>query len=104
MLERHFVGIDVTQAALEVALRLVLMVLEATGGLEVPLTSALAAGLVVVEVNPSQARDFAKAIGQLAKPDALGAGRWPCGAGRASCPPPHQVKLLDLRAALHPCG
>ena len=81
MLERHFVGIDVTQAALEVALR-----------------------LVAVEVNPSQARDFAKAIGQLAKPDALGARRWPCGAGRASCPPPHQVKLLDLRAALHPCG
>jgi len=47
-----------------------LIVLEATGGVEVPLTGALAAtGLPVVVVNPRQIRDFAKAIGQLAKTD-----------------------------------
>jgi len=45
-----------------------LIVLEATGGLELPLTGALAAaGLPVVVVNPRQIRDFAKATGQLAK-------------------------------------
>ena len=48
--------------------------LEATGGLEVPLVSALAAaGLPVVVVNPRQVRDFAKATGRLAKTDALDA-------------------------------
>lgn len=51
-----------------------MIVLEATGGLEVPLTSALAAaGLPVVVVNPRHVRDFAKASGQLAKTDALDA-------------------------------
>src|SRR3954454_3792646 len=51
-----------------------LMVLEATGGLERLVTSALAtAGLPVVVVNPRQARDFARATGQLAKTDALDA-------------------------------
>jgi transposase len=51
-----------------------LVVVEATGGLEVPLTAALAAaGLAVAVVNPRQVRDFAKAIGQLAKTDALDA-------------------------------
>lgn len=51
-----------------------LIVLEATGGVEVPLTGALAAtGLPVVVVNPRQIRDFAKATGQLAKTDALDA-------------------------------
>jgi transposase len=45
------------------------LVLEATGGLEVPLASALAvAGVPVAVVNPRQVRDFAKATGQLAKP------------------------------------
>ncbi len=95
-----FVGIDVAKAHLDVALRptgtherltndedgiahLVtrlaaarptLIVLEATGGLEVPVTAALvAAGLAVAVVNPRQVRDFAKAIGQLAKTDALDA-------------------------------
>jgi transposase len=48
--------------------------LEATGGMEIPLTSALAtAGLPVVVVNPRQVRDFAKASGHLAKTDALDA-------------------------------
>ena len=92
------VGIDVSKARLEVALRpsadrwtvshdeagitaLVarlgaispaLIVLEATGGLEGALTGALvAAGLPVVVINPRQARDFAKATGQLAKTDAI---------------------------------
>jgi transposase len=51
-----------------------LVVLEATGGLEVPATAALAAaGLPVAVVNPRQVRDFAKAVGQLAKTDALDA-------------------------------
>ena len=50
------------------------VLLEATGGLEVPLASALAAaGLPVVVVNPRQVRDFAKATGRLAKTDALDA-------------------------------
>jgi len=51
-----------------------LIVLEATGGLERAATAALAtAGLPVVVVNPRQARDFARATGQLAKTDALDA-------------------------------
>ena len=50
------------------------VVLEATGGLELPAVAALAAvGLPVVVVNPRQVRDFAKAIGQLAKTDTLDA-------------------------------
>ena len=95
-----FVGIDVAKAQLDIALRpsgerwsvpndtngvttLVermqtlqptLIVLEATGGLERLVTSALAtAGLPVVVVNPRQARDFARATGQLAKTDAVDA-------------------------------
>ena len=94
------VGIDVSKAALDIAIRptgqhwqiphtndaihdlasqLVslhpfLVVLEATGGLEIPLTGALAtAGLPIVVVNPRQVRDFAKAIGKLAKTDAIDA-------------------------------
>lgn len=51
-----------------------LIVLEATGGLEVPVTATLAAaGFAVAVVNPRQVRDFAKAVGQLAKTDALDA-------------------------------
>jgi transposase len=95
-----FVGIDVSKAQLDVALRptadrwhvsndepgiatLVerlrtiqptLVVLEATGGLEVPVTGALAeAGVPVVVVNPRHAREFAKATGRLAKTDPLDA-------------------------------
>jgi transposase len=50
------------------------IVLEATGGLERLVPSALAtAGLPVVVVHPRQARDFARATGQLAKTDALDA-------------------------------
>ena len=95
-----FVGIDVAKAQLDVAVRpsgerwavpndadgvvtLVerlqplhptLIVLAATGGLERVATAALAtAGLPVVVVNPRQARDFARATGQVAKTDALDA-------------------------------
>ena len=95
-----FIGIDVAKAQWDIALRpagerwsvpndaggvatLVdrlqalqptLIVLEATGGLERLVTSALAtAGLPVVVVNPRQARDFARATGPLAKTDALDA-------------------------------
>ena len=50
------------------------MLLEATGGLELPLVAALAAeALPVVVVNPRQVRDFARATGTLAKTDALDA-------------------------------
>jgi transposase len=51
-----------------------LIVLEATGGLEMPCVGVLAAeGLPVVVVNPRQIRDFAKATGRLAKTDAIDA-------------------------------
>jgi transposase len=50
------------------------VVLEATGGYEVPVAAALAAaGLPVAIVNPRQVRDFARATGRLAKTDALDA-------------------------------
>lgn len=50
------------------------VVLEATGGLETRLASALAAaGLPVAVVNPRQVRDFARASGTLAKTDRLDA-------------------------------
>lgn len=51
-----------------------LVVLEATGGFETVVTAALAgAGLAVVVVNPRQIRDFARAMGRLAKTDRLDA-------------------------------
>ena len=57
-----------------VALRPALIVLEATGGWETRVTAALhTAGLPVVIINPRQVRDFAKAVGQLAKTDRLDA-------------------------------
>jgi transposase len=95
-----YVGIDVSKAMLDVAVRpihqrwsvangekgfnrlvrrlktlsLALIVLEATGGLELPVVAALGtAGLPVVVVNPRQVRDFAKATGKLAKTDLLDA-------------------------------
>lgn len=51
-----------------------LVVLEATGRLEIPAAVALcAAGIPVAIVNPRHVRDFARASGQLAKTDALDA-------------------------------
>src|SRR5258708_19115661 len=95
---RRFVGIDVAKAALdvfigsagtafsvandEVGVRELLrqmkpadfVILEATGGLETPVASALAAaGIAVAIVNPRQVRDFARATGKLAKTDRLDA-------------------------------
>lgn len=100
----HFVGIDVSKDHLDIAVRPIgrlspdhwttpndeggigevvsrlresrptLVVLEATGGLELPLVAGLAAAaLPVVVVNPRQARDFAKATGKLAKTDKVDA-------------------------------
>lgn len=51
-----------------------LIVLESTGGYQRVLVAALAAaGLPVVVVNPRQVRDFARAMGVLAKTDAIDA-------------------------------
>ena len=51
-----------------------LVVLEATGRFErLAATSIASAGIAVAVVNPRQARDFAKAIGQLAKTDKIDA-------------------------------
>ncbi len=96
----NFIGIDVSKRTLEVAVhessyrfrcanqendfaKLIAelfalhpqrIVLEATGGLEIPATAALhGAGLPVVVINPRQVRDFAKALGHLAKTDRLDA-------------------------------
>lgn len=100
MTTEAFIGIDVARDSLEVAsrpagdhwqvannpagiaalvsrlqpLRPTLIVLEATGGLELPVLAALgSAGLPVVAVNPRQVRDFAKATGKLAKTDSIDA-------------------------------
>ena len=98
--EATYVGVDVAKAQLDVAVRPsgarwtvshdeagirqlvarlktqapVMVLLEASGGLELPLVAALAAEAVpVVVVNPRQVRDFARATGKLAKTDALDA-------------------------------
>ena len=98
--EATYVGIDVAKANVDVAVRptgdgwvvpnddagirhLVsqlktleptLVLLEASGGFELPLVAALAAEAVpVVVVNPRQVRDFARATGRLAKTDTLDA-------------------------------
>jgi len=99
-MSKSFVGIDVSQRVLDVAvhptceqwqvlndlggltalalrlqtLKPALVVLEATGGLERPIVQALHdARLPVAVVNPRQVRDFAKALGRLAKTDRLDA-------------------------------
>jgi transposase len=52
-----------------------LVVMEATGGYQAALACALqAGGYTVAVVNPRQARDFAKAMGYLAKSDRIDAG------------------------------
>jgi transposase len=95
-----FVGVDVSQAQLDVSLRPTgtlwsypntcagieqfiqaigplcprLIVMEATGGLERDLIAQLRAhGLPGVVVNPRQVRDFARSVGRLAKTDQLDA-------------------------------
>jgi transposase len=95
-----FVGIDVSKAQLDVAvgqdgetwqagndplgiqrsverlrhLAPARIVVESTGGLELPLVAELyAAGLPVALVNPGRVREFARSLGQLAKTDRLDA-------------------------------
>lgn len=97
---QYFIGIDVSKDSLDVAvlptgeilkvsndedgiqalvkrskeLGPMLIVLEATGGWETPAAAALAANALPVSViNPRKARDFAKALGKLAKTDAIDA-------------------------------
>ena len=97
---RVTVGIDVAKATVEVAisgrqktlalsndeagyaallaelssLNVGLVLLEATGGFELACATALQlAGLAVAVVNPRQARDFARAMGYLAKTDRIDA-------------------------------
>ena len=65
-----------------------LIVMEATGGLERDLACALqAAGFAVAVVNPRQARDFARAMGYLAKTDRIDA---------------HALAVLAQMLARHP--
>ncbi|MBA3075055.1 MAG: IS110 family transposase [Anaerolineae bacterium] len=96
----EFVGVDVSKATLDVASRTSneykqfrndptgiqelidwlkflqpeLIVLEATGGLELPFVAELAyVKMPVAVVNPRRIREFARSIGQLAKTDKLDA-------------------------------
>lgn len=100
MSTERFVGIDVSKNTLDVAIRPdgthtqvpntddgfdqlvallgplgpVLIVLEATGGYQRRVVAALSlAKLPVVVVNPARAREFAKALGHLAKTDKVDA-------------------------------
>jgi transposase len=99
VMDACFVGIDVSKAQLDghvlgqqsfqhpnspagiariVALlqplAVTLVVVEATGGLEVPIARALQkAQIPVAVINPRQGRDFAKASGRLAKTDRIDA-------------------------------
>jgi transposase len=100
MAELYYAGVDVAKDTLELALgpsasvesfanepaghdllvkrlleqQVALLVLEASGGYEFALACTLqAAGLAVAVINPRQARDFAKAMGYLAKTDAIDA-------------------------------
>jgi transposase len=73
------------------------IVLEATGGLETPVTAALAAaGLPVAVVNPRQARDFARATGHLAKTDTIDA-RLLARLGQSLAPPVRPLKDEETR-------
>ena len=72
-----------------------LVVLEATGGMEMTLAGELVASqLGIAVVNPRQVRDFARAAGKLAKTDTLDAhalgpfcpGNAPCLQAPARCP------------------
>lgn len=78
-----------------IALRPALIVLEATGGLERAVVATLhRAGLPVVVVNPRQVRDFARALGQLAKTDRLDA-RVLAHFAAAIKPPPRPLKSQE---------
>lgn len=75
-----------------------LIVIEATGGLEVRSATELASkGLPVAVINPRQARDFAKATGQLAKTDLVDAAVLAAFA-KAIRPQARPLKDADTRA------
>jgi transposase len=87
---------EIVRRLIEVAPTLIVM--EATGGLEIRLASELAArGLPVAVINPRQARDFAKATGQLAKTDQVDAAGLAAFA-RAIRPAIRPLKDADTRA------
>jgi len=66
-------GMDSLLARLA-AFKVSLVLMEATGGLEAAAASVLqAAGYAVAIINPRQARDFARSLGQLAKTDSIDA-------------------------------
>lgn len=68
------------------------VIVEATGGLEMPLVQSLATcGIAVIVINPRQVRDFAKATGRLAKTDKLDAHIIAC-FGAAVKPEPRALK------------
>jgi transposase len=96
--ENKFIGIDVSKTTLDVFVRPIkntfsisnnrqgikklvkeikkitpqLIIAEATGGMEKPMVKELQLkNMPIVVVNPRQVRDFAKAIGRLAKTDKL---------------------------------
>lgn len=129
---QRFVGVDVSKATLDVALLeegcatvsrqfsndargheqlLVWMrsqaptrlVVEATGGYEAAMVATLATGEVpVAVVNPRQARDFAKAMGVLAKTDRVDAvvlGQF-AQRIRPAVRPPKSEELSELEAVL----
>jgi transposase len=100
MMDRIFVGIDVSKDRLDIAIRpsgeafvvernaaglealterlkpigVHLVALEATGGFETVVAAALgAAGVSFAVVNPAQIRAFAKALGKRAKTDPIDA-------------------------------
>ena len=124
MIVEKFVGIDVSKSTLDVCIepavqtlhvaydeagikqivvRLkevnpTLIVMEATGGLEVRIATELASqGLPVAVINPRQARDFAKATGQLAKTDKVDAAMLAAFA-QAIRPQVRSLKDADTRA------
>lgn len=119
-----FVGIDVSKATLDICIeqprktfqvaydekgiaqileclhetRPTLIVLEATGGLEVRVATELTShGFQVAVINPGQARSFAKASGQLAKTDRVDAAVLAAFA-RAIRPQVRPLKDADTRA------
>lgn len=122
MSDKRVAGIDVSKSTLDMALlpggetlqlgneaagieelvkrlkaaRLDLVVMEATGGYETAIATALAAaGLRVAVVNPRQIRDFAKATGRLAKTDRIDAQVI---AAFGAAVEPHILQLPDEKA------
>lgn len=122
--EERFIGIDVSKSTLDVCIepvgqalhiaydeagigdivsrlkevRPTLIVIEATGGLEVRIATELAGkGLPVAVINPRQARDFAKSTGQLAKTDKVDAAML-AAFGRAIRPQVRPLKDVDTLA------